>query len=137
MKHLIATIIAVLSMAVPAMALDLGSGVALDGYAKYLYAVEDADSGHTDVNTLRLKVNINTNYEFESELGLTYRNAVRAYGKFSTLEHYSDTVTGGVEVYVPGLPVNAGVVAEYRERLDRIRDDHDQFFMTGLVVRLP
>jgi len=115
MKRFILTVLAVILFAVPCFALDLTSDLKLDGYAKLGYVVD-------------------SDYEIESEVGLTMYDRARLYAGVDSLEGVNVDYTGGLEVFVVK---SVGLYFEHTESDGKNGFPNTDVSMAGIVIRLP
>ena len=116
-------------------ALDLTPDLRVDGYAKIGYALEDTDARKIDNDTGRLTVDVNTNYMYDLEAGITVKDLIRVYGLLEGMENILSTYGFGAEVTIP--KVHTGVFVEYNWSKDLLIEDGNKLVWAGVVLRLP
>lgn len=131
----------VMTFTASAFALDVGKDVKLDGHVKLGYVWEGADSSRVDANTRTFRADVNTDYHLDMEAGVTYKGIARLYASHDALENINNTSRIGLEGFLTGLldnsPINAGLYVEYGEHDDLRMQQDSEFYMTGIVIRLP
>ena len=115
-------------------AYDINENFKLDGYFKVGYALEDSDIKRLDADTKRFQADVNTDYMYEGEAGLTINDLVRVYGLKEGIENIVDTVGFGSEVNIfKGI----GSFVEYNWIYSDLTEDGNKVIWGGLIFRLP